>query len=93
MAKILSVGCDSGQNAREGIPNSSLSIESIHSREKERTPFASTGVGKGTNRNRRCEVLFTNDTRSSDLHYPAGTGAGMGSTIVNWVGRLNYTPG
>ena len=56
----------SGRNSREGSPGNSLSIESIHGREKGRTPFASTGVGKWTNCNRRCEVLFTDDSRSSD---------------------------
>ena len=51
--RIFSVCSLSGRNAREGIPDRSLSIELIHGREKGRTPFASMGVGKRTHRYRR----------------------------------------
>ena len=56
------------------------------------TPFASTGVGKRTNRNRRCEFLLTNDPRSSDTQSPAVKGVGLGFRIGNGVFRLNCPP-
>ena len=49
------------------------------------------GVGKPSNRNRCCEVLFKNDLQSSTSQSPAGTGAGLGTGIRNRVGRLNST--
>ena len=79
--------------AWEGRPGRALSIELSHGRKKGRTPFASKGLGKRTNYNRRCDVLFMNDTRSSAPQFPARMGAGLGSGIGNWVGRLNCTPG
>ena len=79
----------SGNNAREGSPSSALSIESSRGIEKVRTPFASTGVGKQSNHNCRCEVLFMDDLQISAPQSPAGTGAGLGSGIGNRVGRLN----
>ena len=79
----------SGRNAREVNPGHTLAIELIHGREKGITTFKSTGVGKLLNCNRRCEVLLTDDPRSSDPQSPAVTGAGLGSGIGNWVVRLN----
>ena len=47
--KFLVAVCSfSGRNAKEGIPSCYLSTDSIHSREKGRTPFTHTGVGKQT---------------------------------------------
>ena len=54
----------SGMNAREGNPICGLSILSSHGREKGRTAFTSTGVGKRTHHNHFCEVLLTDDPRS-----------------------------
>ena len=82
----------SGRNAREGIPGSTLAIESSHGRENGITPFTSMGVGKRSNCNRFCEVLYVNDLWSSATHPPAGTGAGMGSVTGNRFGRLNFMP-
>ena len=69
-----------------------LALESIHGREKGRTPFISTGVGKVLNKNCRCEFLLMNDPRSSAPQSPAGTGVRLGSGIGNQVSRLNCTP-
>ena len=80
-------------NSREEIPGWALSIELSHGREKVRPPFSSTGVGKQNNRNRRCEVLFTNDLRSSAPQSPAGTRARLGSGTRNQVGKINCKPG
>ena len=79
-------------DTREGSHAHTLAIESSHGREKGRTPFASTGMGKRKNRNHCCKVLFKNDPRSSAPQSPSGTGAGLGSGIWNRVGRLNFTP-
>ena len=68
-------------DTREGSHGHTLAIESSHGREKGRTPFESMGVGKRLNRNRRSEVIFTSDPRSSAPQSPAGTGAGLGSGI------------
>ena len=76
----------------EVSPGRALSMESSHGREKGITSFKSAGVGKQTNHNRHCEVLFTNP-RSLAPQSPAGTRSGLGSAIENQVGRLNYTPG
>ena len=65
----------------EGSPSCALSIESSNVREKIRTPFAGTGVGTRTNNNRRCEVLFGYDLRSSDPQSPAGMEDGLGPGI------------
>ena len=73
----------------EGIPSRALSIDSIHGREKVRTPFTSTGVGKWTHCNRRCEFLLTDDPRRSDPQSPEVTEAGLRSGIRNRYGRLN----
>ena len=81
----------SGRNAREGSSSRALLIDSIHSREKGRTTFASTGVGKWTYCNLRCKVLLTDDLQSSDPHSPAVTRAGMGPGIGNWDVKLNCT--
>ena len=85
--KIFAVCSLSGHNAREGSPGRTIAIESINGREKGITPFASTGVGKWSNCNCRCEVLFTNDPQSSAPQYPKGTRAGLGSGTRNRVGR------
>ena len=90
--KHFAVCSFSGRNAREGILSQALSTESSHGREKGRTPFTSTGVGKRTHCYSRCEVLLTDETRSSDLQSPAGTGTGLGSGIRDWDIRLNCTP-
>ena len=58
--------------------------------EKREEPlFASTGVGKQSNRNRRCEVLLTNDPQISAPESPAVKGSGLGYIIRNRVGKLN----
>ena len=46
MKTFLAVCSLSGWNAREGSPGHAISIESSHGREKGRTSFASTRVGK-----------------------------------------------
>ena len=79
--KISAVCSLSGRNARDGSPGHDIAIESIHGRKEERTPFASMLVGKRTNRNRRCDVLLSNDLLSSATQSPAITGARLGSGI------------
>ena len=51
-----------------------------------------TGVGKRLNRNRRREVLLTNDPRKLTTQSPVGKGAGLGSRIEDRFGRLNLPP-
>ena len=91
--KKISVCSLSGRNARGGSVGRDLATESSHGREKGITPFASAAVGKRTNRNRRCEVPFMNDLRSSAPQSPAQTGYVLVSVIGDGVGRLNCTLG
>ena len=46
-------------------------------------------VGKLTHRNRRGEVILTDNPRSSASQSPTGMVAGLGSGIRNRAGRLN----
>ena len=89
---VFAVCSLSGRNAREGSPGRNIAIDSINGREKARNPFASTGVGKRSNYNRRCKVLFKNDLQRSAPQSPAGTISGLGSGTGNRVGKLNFTP-
>ena len=76
----------------EGSPGCDLPTESSHGREKVRTSFKITGVGKRMHCYRRYEVLLTDDPRSSPPQSPTGTGTGLGSVIGDWAIRLNCTP-
>ena len=69
------------------------SLSQIMVDKMEEPLFASTEVGKRSNRNRCSKVLFTDDPRSSAPQSPVGMGARLGSGIWNQVGRLNCTPG
>ena len=71
----------SGPVYMEGIPSCDFSTDFSHGREKLRTLFASTGVVKRTHRYQLCEVLLTDDLRSSAPHSPVVTGNGLGSEI------------
>ena len=79
---------ETDKKPRERSPIHDLSIELIHGRGKNRTPFAIAAVGKWKHLNRRYKALLTDDLRSSAPQSPLGTGSGMGSVIWNWDGRL-----
>ena len=79
-------------NAQEESPSRTCTIEFNRGSKNGRTPFASTGVGKLSNHNRGREILLTYDLWSLTTQSPVGKGAGLGSVIENWVGKLNITP-